>query len=193
VIATIIHFYTLKLCPKCVSYKEKVGTECISRETGMYVYDLYRTLTCLLSIPSLIIAIKSKAKYWLQSTHFCFLEWCVRPTTSSSFESRLSRQCGILNISVCYWKSFTFLYEHVDGVSASLRKHLWASTVCYIDSFTSYIYMTFVPQSKHARASTANMHGSPRSVKEITLLFICRLCSYLTENTFRGLNSLLQG
>jgi hypothetical protein len=72
---------------------------------------------------------------------------------------------------VCY----AILYVYVDGVPTSQETHLWASMACFGDSFT-FLY------ADEVHISQENTHGPLQTVKMITLLFICRGCSYLTGN-----------
>jgi hypothetical protein len=67
----------------------------------------------------------------------------IRLTTLPPSVSRLSKQCGILNVSQIN-RSQRPLTEipfilYVDNVRISQETHLWASTDCYRDIFTCYM------------------------------------------------------
>jgi hypothetical protein len=62
--------------------------------------------------------------------------------------SRLSKQCGIFNISQPYRpplpvKGIAFRF-YMKMIFVPNRTHIWASTACYRDSFT-YIYFFVIP------------------------------------------------
>jgi hypothetical protein len=74
---------------------------------------------------------------------------------------RLSRKCGSFDISQSYGHpqpitGIALLFLYVDDVHSSQETHLWASTACYGDSFTSlYVYDVHSSQETHLWSSTA--------------------------------------
>jgi hypothetical protein len=87
----------------------------------------------------------------------------VRMTSPQSV-SRLSRQCGILNISQPYGlkrrvRAIDVLYVY--HVRTSEETHLWASTACYVGRALLF-YVGYVPTSQEP---------PPRPVTRIALLF----------------------
>jgi hypothetical protein len=43
---------------------------------------------------------------------------------------------------------------YIDSVWASPETHILTSTACYVDRFPCYMYMMFLPHRKHSWAST---------------------------------------
>jgi hypothetical protein len=87
---------------------------------------------------------------------------------SPSNASRLSRHCGILNISQPYslqrlFRGISLLF-YMQMMFVQQRKHIWASMACYENSIIFYMLMMFVPHLKHT-------YGPPWPVTKIDLLF----------------------
>jgi cbb3-type cytochrome oxidase subunit 3 len=99
------------------------------------------------------------------------------------YDVRTSQETRLWASIICYVDSF-ICYVYMMFVRH--RKHMWASIVCYGDSLICYVYMMFVRHRKHA-------YGPPSSVTRIASYVMCIWCSYVTENAPLGLHRLLRG
>jgi hypothetical protein len=110
--------------------------------------------------------------------------------TSPACEKRLSRQCGVLNISQPYRPS-----RPVTGIALLVymqmkfvphRKHTYRPPELVMGiALLFYMQMMIVSHRKDA-------YRPPLPVTVLTLRFMCKWCSYITGNTPMGAHGLLR-